>query len=95
MRFTPNDTIEISYELRDEDLVTQLIAHNKPRFREKHVDELDSRWSAVLFKCPAEAFIQEHRRHSARYLIHWGRLVGDCRSSCYFLIKRQKRINVR
>lgn len=59
VRFTPEDIIDLSYELWDQDLLAQLIAHSKPRFLQEHADELAPRWGSVQLEYREEAFEEE------------------------------------
>ena len=59
VRFTPEDIIDLSYELWDQDLLVQLIAHSKPRFLQEHADELAPRWGSVQLEYQEEEFDEE------------------------------------
>lgn len=59
VRFTPEDIIDLSYELWDQDLLVQLIAHSKPRFLQEHADELAPRWGSVQLEYQEEAFEED------------------------------------
>lgn len=71
VHFTPDDIIELSYEMQDEDLLAQLVAHSKPRFSTKHAEWLDLRWGAVRFLCMEEAYERNHARYLKSLGIDW------------------------
>ena len=60
VRFRPQDVIDLSYEIWDQDLLVRLISTSKPRFLQEHADELSSRWGAVELEYHEEAFDEEY-----------------------------------
>ena len=60
VRFRPDDVIELSYLIWDQDLLVRLISTSKPRFLQEHADELSPQWGSVELEYHEEAFDEEY-----------------------------------
>ena len=68
VRFKPEDVIEISYLIWDQELLVRLISTSKPRFLQEHADELASRWGPVELEYHEEAFDYEYSEGNTYYV---------------------------
>ena len=68
VRFKPEDVIEISYLIWDQELLVRLISTSKPRFLQEHADELSSRWGPVELEYHEEAFDYEYSEGNTYYV---------------------------
>ena len=68
VRFKPEDVIEISYLIWDQDLLVRLISTSDPRFLQEDADELASRWGPVELEYHEEAFDEEYSEGNTYYV---------------------------
>ena len=59
VRFKPKNIIELSYDILDQELLVRLISTSKPRFLQKHADELAPFWQPVELEYHEEEFEHE------------------------------------
>ncbi|MBQ2681414.1 MAG: hypothetical protein IJF97_05700 [Eggerthellaceae bacterium] len=60
VRFNPQDIIDLSYEIWDQDLLVRLISTSDPRFLQEDADDLSPRWGPVELEYHEEAFDEEY-----------------------------------
>lgn len=60
VRFKPEDIIDISYEIWDQDLLVRLISTSDPRFLQEDADDLSPHWGPVELEYHEEAFDEEY-----------------------------------
>ena len=68
VRFKPEDVIEISYLIWDQDLLVRLISTSDPRFLQEDADELASHWGPVELEYHEEAFDEEYSEGNTYYV---------------------------
>lgn len=68
VRFKPEDIIEISYPIWDQELLVRLISTSKPRFLQEHADELALHWGPVELEYHHEAFGEEYSEGSTYHV---------------------------
>ena len=68
VRFKPQDVIDLSYEIYDEDLLVRLISTSKPRFLQEDADELSPHWGTVELEYHEEAFDEEYSEGSTYHV---------------------------
>jgi len=68
VRFRPDDIVEISYLIWDQDLLVRLISTSKPRFLQEDADELASHWGPVELEYHEDAFDEEYSEGGTYYV---------------------------
>ena len=68
VRFRPDDIVEISYLIWDQDLLVRLISTSKPRFLQEDAEELASHWGPVELEYHEDAFDEEYSEGSTYYV---------------------------
>ena len=68
VRFRPDDIVEISYVIWDQDLLVRLISTSKPRFLQEDADELASHWGLVELEYHEDAFDEEYSEGGTHYV---------------------------
>ena len=67
VRFRPDDIVEISYLIWDQDLLVRLISTSKPSFLQEDADDLASHWGPVELEYHEDAFDEEHSEGGTYY----------------------------
>jgi len=68
VRFRPDDIVEISYLIWDQDLLVRLISTSKPRFLQEDADDLASHWGPVELEYHEDAFDEEYSEGGTYYV---------------------------
>ena len=68
VRFRPDDIVEISYLIWDQDLLVRLISTSMPRFLQEDADELASHWGPVELEYHEDAFDEEYSEGGTYYV---------------------------
>jgi len=68
VRFRPDDIVEISYLIWDQDLLVRLISTSKPRFLQEDADELASHWGPVELEYHEDASDEEYSEGGTYYV---------------------------
>ena len=68
VRFRPDDIVEISYLIWDQDLLVRLISTSSPRFLQEDADELASHWGPVELEYHEDAFDEEYSEGGTYYV---------------------------
>lgn len=68
VRFKPEDIIDLSYLIWDQELLVELISTSKPRFLQEHADELSPRWGPVELEYHEDAFDEEYSEDGTYYV---------------------------
>ena len=68
VRFRPDDIVEISYLIWDQDLLVRLISTSSPRFLQEDADELASHWGPVELEYHEDAFNEEYSEGGTYYV---------------------------
>ena len=68
VRFRPDDIVEISYVIWDQDLLVRLISTSKPSFLQEDADDLASHWGPVELEYHEDAFDEEYSEGGTYYV---------------------------